>query len=153
MGLDISVYQNIRLLSTDVKEDRIRIENGEIDFTAYVIHESWEPRIKNLKNDGEYSGDCVYSEFSSGYISYSHFRSQLDNLSPLTGKGTPFNEVIDFADNEGCIDWETSAKLYRDFVDFHDKAMKTFDKALIWKYETMMESFRLGAQNGVVKFH
>lgn len=33
----------------------------------------------------------------------------------------PFYEIINFADNEGCLDYEVAAKLLKDFTEYKDK--------------------------------
>lgn len=38
--------------------------------------------------------------------------------------GKPFVELINFADNEGSFDYVIAEKLYRDFVEYKDRAVK-----------------------------
>lgn len=152
MGLDITVYQNIKLAN--------EIENSNYDFTAFVIEESWKDRIKNLEYGKHYTGIAVYS-FGYGYSSHGWFRDQLANLTQqnLTWReapctpNTPFYELINFADNEGVIDFETSKKLYEDFIAWREKAYESSDERFIDCYDEWTEIFNHAKENGVVDFH
>ena len=58
--------------------------------------------------------------------------------------GSPFEEFINFSDCEGCIDWETSAKLYQDFVDWRDRAREEYsskdynNETFLYRYDAWM---------------
>lgn len=122
MGLDISVYKKVRLCK----------EGEEADFLAFVIDDSWLFKIKNLVNKGLYRGELQKKVgLSYPYSSHMRFRVFLIHLigrdDLLIGtqinwrilpKDLPFIDLIDFADNEGCIDWETAARLYKDFAKY-----------------------------------
>lgn len=142
MGLDVRVYKNCKLTS------------GEIgDFTAEVLIPEWNDRIKNLEIGGEYTGErgCTVNHSYSGY---NKFRKKLSLLSRrISGMVTyrikpetcPFFELIEFADNQGCIDWDTAKDLYKDFV-VHEKHAKElsylaedlhfFERYQEWKHLT-----------------
>lgn len=154
MGLDITVYQKIKLATQE------EIENSNYDFTAFVIEESWKDRVKNLEYDKHYTGVPVYG-FQCAYSSHSWFRDHLANLTqqnlnwktePCT-PNTPFYELINFADNEGVIDFETSKKLYEDFISWRGKAYESNDERFINYYDEWTEIFNHAKENGVVDFH
>lgn len=156
MGLDVSVYQNIK--ETDNESDA--------DFTAFVIDENWKWKIKNLKDGANYTGDCVDNSISYAYSSHSQFRAMLlqligrtDLLKPdgrvnyeLITDDVPFFAFIDFADNEGCLDFEVSEKIYADFAEWNGKAQQTLNGFDLRRYNEWMNAFDLARKNGVVVF-
>jgi len=156
MGLSVSVYQNIK--KTDNEE--------EYDFEAYVIDEKWEHKIKNLEKGCIYSGDRVDHSISYPYSAHNRFR---ETLIKLTGRskllkvdGTidfenlptdiPFYDFIDFADNEGCLDWEISEKIYNDFKEWEERAMIFYDDFSIVRYLEWLNVFDKAKNGGVVVF-
>lgn len=130
MGLDVSVYKNIK--RTDIEDD--------VDFTAFVIDESWKYKIKNLEDGKDYEGEPCNCGVRYAYSTHNRFRETLlkiigrDDLLLEDGKidwvrvesetEMPFYELIWFADNEGCLDWEISEKLYQNFLEWKDEAVK-----------------------------
>jgi len=154
MGLDITVYQKIK------KASEKKIKEDAYDFEAFVISDCWKDRVKNLEYGQFYVGKSVGSH-STGYGSHRFFR---DNLCDVVGipktwteidgdKTKPFYELINFADNEGCLDWEVSENLYDDFVNNREKALKVFGEDNMYNYDAWTEVFRLGKDKGVVVFH
>lgn len=58
MGLDINVYNNIRVVSS--KEE----EAEDFNFRAMVYDESWNHKIKNLEKGKFYIGDSMNLEYN-----------------------------------------------------------------------------------------
>ena len=129
MGLDVALYTNISIADSD-----------EPDFIAYVNDEEFEDRIKNLINGGYYRGDRSKTSVSCGYSTHNKFRGALLNLIgryDLTNgdkpnfavinefTDIPFIELVNFADNEGCIDWQSCGELAIDFNNWYNRAQKT----------------------------
>jgi hypothetical protein len=160
MGLDIKVYQNIRL------ED----DPGIADFKAYVIDPAWKSRIKNLVDGGYYSGTCVYRGAGYSYSTHGEFRGYLLKLIRMNGlvkddgnpdysfpgfdnliKGLPFEELINFADNEGCLDWECCEKLYQDFLSTAHKVVESAG-FLEGIYHDWLQALDYARHNGVIEF-
>jgi hypothetical protein len=156
MGLAVTVYQNY-----SETED---VEN--YDFEAYVVDEDWNDRIKNLK-----VGGCYKAEKSTRTISYpctyhNDFRRLLCEMlgyeknewlieNSKINPETPFFEFFEFADNEGCMDFETSTELHKDFLIHHTKfteLYKDLGDYVLDQYELWLETFELGKENGVVVF-
>ena len=58
MGLDVSVYTDIELIeneiNTDIDYDEEFYDN--CDFQAFVIDSDWDYKIKNIVNQGFYTG-------------------------------------------------------------------------------------------------
>jgi hypothetical protein len=156
MGLLVKVYQNIKEASD--KEDYC--------FDAYVISEEWNYKIKNLKNRGLYDGDCVFKGISYPCTSHNRFREQLvkliDRMDLIKPDGTidwdnlkpdmPFYDFIDFADNEGCLDFEVSEKIYQSFKEWEVKAQFLLTGWVLDKYNEWLQAFDLSRQNGVMVF-
>lgn len=155
-GLRCKVYNNI-----EITEDE---DNS--NFVAFVIDKDWNHKIKNLQNRKSYTGDVAYRGVSYAYSSHSRFRENLirliDRPDLLDDEGKihwsflpsdiPFYDLIDFADNEGCLDWEVSAKIYSDFEKYNDKAKSEMHEYDYNIYETWMETFNSAKENGVVVF-
>jgi len=156
MGLDVTTYGNIKLAENE--------ENA--DFIAYVIDKDWEYKIKNLQADKAYNGDVIFKGVSYQYSAHNRFREKLVKLvgrnDLLDNEGKikwnelpseiPFYDFIDFADNEGCLDWEVSNIIYNDFEKYKDKAkleMNEYDYSI---YEIWLETFKTAKNNGVVVF-
>jgi len=161
MGLDIVVIENVK--KVELEEDAI--------FTAYVIDSAWEHKIKNLEQGAKYEGDIYNTGVSYPYSYHTYFRKRLLELInrhdlidandqikwEQIGKEPyfPFKELIDFADNEGCLDWETNEKLYKEFIEY-DSLAKIFedDESDFYEfYKAWREVFEIGRnKNSVVIF-
>lgn len=162
MGLAVSVFKNIKKTNDD--------EN--YDFTAYVIAPTWEHKIKNLENRAKYVGQRSEGNISYPYSSHNRFREHLLKMQGKhhllkqdgtvdwerldTEPDTPFYDLINFADNEGCLDWETNEKLFNDFKAWEGEAVKyaettyNFDE----NYKRWLNIFENGKQrDAVVVFH
>ena len=158
MGLDISVYQNIKKVITEDYE--------EFDFAAFVIDDRWLYKIKNLEKNAKYVGDIAEPEVGYSYSSHYQFRNYLCEIilerevkrfsDEELDEKMPFIELIDFADNEGCLDWEVSEKLYKDFVEYKDKAVKYLEEQnephFRDRYLDWLKVFEVAKERGVVVF-
>jgi hypothetical protein len=161
MGLDVSVYKNIK---------RTEVED-EIDFTAYVIDESWKYKIKNLEDGKHYKGEITDADVRYSYSTHNRFRETLlkiiersdlllkngriDWVRLENEKKIPFYELINFADNEGCLDFEISTILYNDFLKYKEVAVKYLanDDYTLQKYFDWLNVFENGKEaNSVVVF-
>jgi hypothetical protein len=157
MGLDVITYGNIKLAKNE----------EDADFVAYVINEKWKHKVKNLQYGKAYNGDVIFKGVSYSYSTHSRFREGLvrligrEDLLDSGGKikwnklpaEIPFYDLINFADDEGCLDWEVSSTILSDFEEYNEKAkleMNPFDYS---KYETWLETFKYAKNNGVVVFY
>ena len=140
-------------------------ESDDYSFKAYVIDPSWAFKIKNLVEDGCYKGDVINRSIGYPYSYHSKFRAGLIKLigreDLLDGDGhidwnrlpsdIPFYDFINFADNEGCLDWEVSKTIYNDFVLHADDVND--DSTFSNYYNLWLEVFRDATDNnGVVVF-
>lgn len=156
MGLDVKTYGNIKLAENE----------EDADFTAFVIDEDWKHKIKNLQDGKAYNGDVIFRGVSYPYSAHNIFREKLVKLvgreELLDSKGKikwnelpadiPFYDLIYFADNEGCLDWEVSNTIYSDFEKFNEKAKLEMNEDDYSKYETWLETFKSAKNDGVVVF-
>lgn len=157
MGLDVKTYGNIKLAENE----------EDYAFTAFVIDEDWKHKIKNLQDGKAYNGDVVFRGVSYPYSEHNRFREMLVKLVDRTdlletyGKikwdelpsDIPFYALIDFADNEGCLDWEISETIYSDFEKYNEKAKAELDEYNYSRYEIWMKTFEAAKNNqGVVVF-
>ena len=156
MGLAVRVYKNIK----ETNEE-------EFDFIAFTL-EGFENRVKNLKWNANYKGNCIGCFIQYPYSAHTYFR---DILAELIGKKKdfwrdleseeevysnnselPFYELFDFADNEGCIDFESCNNLYTDFENYESLAKEKFNSKDFERYSNWKNAFFAAKDNGVVVF-
>ena len=155
MGLSVSVYTNVK-----------PCENEDFDFVAYVLADRWRHKVKNLEYDGSYIG-VNHRIIDSSYSSHSRFREYLVSLFSLGGlqnekgeiiwenltEGMPFIDLIDFADSEGCLDWETASRLLNDFNKFSAKNADNLNHVMKERYESWHRAVKMAAdEKGVIVF-
>lgn len=156
MGLDISVYKNLKLVAL---KDEYEGEYDDIDICVFVLDPDWEDRIKNFKQ-GFYEAEFIHQGPTTAYSRHGVFRRQLCAVSNVQiedvweGKHNdiPFYEIIDFADNEGALDYEVAEKLYNDFINNREKFSELED-GFMNKYDEWTETCKVAADNkGVIIF-
>ncbi|MGL6217484.1 MAG: hypothetical protein ACRC36_05570 [Lacrimispora sphenoides] len=158
MGLDITAFKKLK-----------KVETPEVDKYGYPIGDNqWCPGESMVWSEQEFPGrgkgiepwcvytwgDIVHTRIGS-YSSYNGWRDVLEEFR--TNKD--FEELIEFADNEGVIGYVVAEKLAKDFEKNLDKAKKFsdnldnygegwFNKYLLWK-----EIFEFASDEGAVDFH
>lgn len=159
MGLDITAYKNLK-----------KVENPELDEEGFPVNwdseymagasmdwsESvWPKRGEGLDANAVYTYDDSFGFRAGSYGGYNVWRSQLEQF-----KGNEaFQELIDFADNEGVIGSVVSKKLYNDFVANEKEAiefavnMGATGDYWIEKYHDWKKAFEYAQDNGCVDFH
>lgn len=157
MGLSVTVYKNIKETTNP----------EEADFKAYVIDEAWDWKIRNLKKDAYYTGTPIARTISYPYSTHNRFREELiklmDRYDLIKGDGTikwdliptdlPFEPFINFADNEGVLDFEVSELLYDNFKRFEKLAEEKLAERYLEYYKEWLRTFKLAKNNGVVVFN
>lgn len=158
MGLSVRVYSNIELCSED---------DDNCCFVAYVLDDKWLHKIKNLEQDKCYTGKCICNKIDYAYSTHNRFREALLKLIGRIdlldanekvifkelNSTIPFYEFIDFADNEGCLDWEISEKILLDFESFMPDAIKKLTPYWLSYYKDWRITFNAAAKKkGVVVF-
>ena len=156
MGLDVHVFKNITKSN----------DEDACGFVAFVVSERWNHKIRNLDLNARYTGDVADESISCAYGYHSRFRESLikligrDDLLKEDGTinwailpcGIPFYDFIDFADNEGCLDWETSKHIYNDFKNFESKAKDFYNDFQFDFYQKWLNIFKTAQNKGVVVF-
>lgn len=157
MGLDVSVYTDVEICCEE-----------DVCFEAYVIDDRWEHKIKNLLRSACYKGDIVPDvEVRYSYSTHGEFREYLvkltgsNHLLDENGKiiwaeipaKIPFIDLIDFADNEGCLDWETAKRLLIDFNKYQSKNEDSNNEYMKSKYKDWHNVVKAASNKGVIVFH
>lgn len=162
MGLVITAFERVELVSTDVKseEDPSRDKGLVLLYPNQDFPAQADGLVKGIYR---FRGRTVDVSCGS-YHSYDFGRKLLAKMvgRDLEGpwKGTdaadvPFYELLNFADNEGVIGPKTSAKLATDF-DAHAAGAATWhnDAWTAW-YGKLREAFHVASESGAgaVEFH
>lgn len=129
MGLDITARKNLKV-----------VEKPELDEDGYPVNweTEWQPgasmewseecfpgRGEGVEPKAVYTWEDDYGFRAGSYSGYNWWRSKLEEFA----EGDSFQELINFADNEGVIGPVVSKKLYKDFIENHERAVE-FDKTL-----------------------
>ena len=158
MGLDITAYKNLEVVEKPVFDEFGDLENWETQWkpgTSMEWSEEHFPgRGEGIDSTKVYTWEKEYHFRAGSYFGYNLWRSKLKEFA----EGDSFQELINFADNEGVIGYIVSKKLYKDFVENHERAIE-FDKTLgeeeywINKYKEWEKAFEIATDNGAVVFH
>lgn len=158
MGLDISAYKQLAV-----------VPNPELDEDGYPVNDDqeWIPGESMVWSETHFPGrgegidaKTVYSyadtlSFRAG--SYSGYNTWRRTLEQFKGE-VAFQELIDFADNEGVIGYVVAKKLANDFVQYETEA-KTYTASLgeygqYWfgLYQEWKDAMIFASDNGAVEF-
>ncbi|MEE9374515.1 MAG: hypothetical protein V3V00_15780 [Saprospiraceae bacterium] len=167
MGLDITAYRNIKLISQTVtQEEYEKLYWNELSFYSFISND-FKGRAKDIHDKSAYSSDEAYSFGAGSYSGYGRWRKWLcenilgappiviwDNYDHYVENKKPFIELIYFSDCEGIIGTEVSKKLYADFKEYENKIPKSneHDEHMHTMYMEWLECFRLASNNGCVVF-
>lgn len=176
MGLDCTAYS--KAVVTEHRVDEWCDVDGHEQAFAY---KGFEASFRGLADaeltfSGEFIGGRCYDirqatrfAFCAGsYGGYNAFRTRLAKVflevdprevwnRPGKYAELPFFELINFADNEGCIGPEAALDLYGDFVAHRDAwraacADDTYSIDLD-RYENWLKACELAADSGFIDFH
>ena len=157
MGLDITAYRKLEVVENPVFDEDGVLENWDSEFQpgdSMKWSETHFPgRGEGIDPDKVYRYEEEFSFRAGGYGGYNRWRSQLGDF-----KGdVAFQELINFADNEGVIGPVVSRKLAADFIK-HEAEAKVFAKNLddgeYWlaRYAEWKHAFEVAADDGAVNF-
>lgn len=159
MGLDITAYRKLEIVATPKNDEHGKWDNCEREWRP---GESMEWSEKHFPGRGEgidphevYTWKEQFSFHAGSYSGYGWWRSKLEEF-----KGdVAFQELIDFADNEGVIGFVVSKKLAGDFAK-HEESAVEFSKTLgengkSWLdlYSSWKVAFEMALDNGAIEFH
>lgn len=158
MGLDITAYKNLKVVANPELD-----EDGELlDYDT-----QWKPgasmewseecfpgRGEGIEPQKVYTWEEEFDFGAGSYSGYNRWRSTLESFAIEN----QFQELINFADNEGVIGFVVSKKLAKDFVENEERAIefsKTINDGEWWinKYTDWKEAFEMASENGAVDFH
>lgn len=157
MGLDITAYRKLRkadnpILDEDGYPDDYKkqwLPGASMDWSESV----WKGKGSPVDSKTVYEWENSFEFRAGSYSGYNRWRSNLEKF-----KGdVAFQELIDFADNEGVIGGVLSKKLFNDFKRYYDEAKRYSeeikDEWFIEKYKDWMKAFEYASDNGAVDFH
>lgn len=158
MGLDISAYRKLEVVENPVFDEDGSLENWDSEFqpgdSMRWSEEHFPGRGEGIDPDKVYKFVEEYSFRAGGYGGYNWWRSKLEAF-----KGNEaFQELINFADNEGVIGPVVSKKLAKDFVKYESEAIaysETLENnAEYWleNYYRWKKAFEFASENGAVNF-
>ncbi|UZD74736.1 hypothetical protein OM992_03295 [Bacillus siamensis] len=117
--------------------------------------EHFPGRGEGVDPDKFYTSEESFSFRAGSYSGYGWWRRKLEEF-----KGdTAFQELINFADNEGTIGPVVSKKLAKDFNEHADAAREYArtlgDAGEVWLYlyGDWKKAFEMASENGAVNFH
>ena len=120
MGLDITVYENLKIVKDPQLDENGVILNWKTEWQPGSGME-WSEKYFPGRGEG-ISPKSVYTwensmDFRAGsYSSYNLWRDELEQFARSQVDKNLFIELIDFADNEGVIGPIVSKKLLKDFA-------------------------------------
>lgn len=163
MGLDVTAYSQLKredeANGDDYRKDRCDIYQSSIEFAE----RHWPGRADGLKSGrysfgdrldfraGSYSGYGEWRHWLARLVGWKDARDCWENGSP----GSPFYELINFADNEGVLGSQVCAKLAKDFAHWQPKAEATTEDP-DWNiplFNKWKEACELAADGGAIDFH
>lgn len=158
MGLDITAYRKLKVVKNPVLDKDGDLVNWETEWQPGGSMEWSEKhfpgRGQGIEPQAVYTWKDSFGFRASSYSGYNWWRSKLEEFA---GENQ-FQELINFADNEGVIGPVVSKKLYKDFTENYERAVE-FDKTLgegkrwINQYENWKKAFEMAADNGAIDFH
>ena len=172
MGLDVSYFERVEFVKDSADREYDGYDEGLRRLYPFPDNAELATRADGLAS-GWYRIEGESGDFLAGsYNGYNRWREQLakmaHNATPEeiwkdqeAWRGKAFFELIHFADNEGCIGPQTSAKLARDFAEHQERA-EAFAKTLpgpldgkwfIDKYNRWRKAFETARHGGAVMFH
>jgi len=181
MGLDITYCSNIKNINVVLDENDEDYDSKQDDAYDNSCFRAWNEyfpyQFGDLVHKAYYDGSDCGDLCAGSYSGYGSWRRQLSNivgyesieyvwndfnnqirkqklykLSDVEYKLSPFYELLWFSDCEGTICSSVCKKLYKDFLEYDEKAIKE-DKYFYKKYKEWTEAFRVASDNGAVSFH
>jgi len=164
MGFDIAYFTNAKPIELPYDVKDAAAWSRENCAIQYYTLEGQEARLEGLPA-GWVTADFVDGFRAGSYSGYNRWRRLLSKSvlgadadevweNPRRFDGKPFVELIDFADNEGCIGPIISAKLAKDFQGQRNAFAKAdgveeYDLSL---YDNWAKAFVTVAGTGIILF-
>lgn len=174
MGLDIRAFNKLEKCQLQSSEAYERYNNCvELTPKDFIFDQSSGLEGYYLYNGeyltfraGAYSSYVKWRKMLSEMIGYPDIEKLWDSvnrditigeiLEEKSAINSPFIELICFSDCEGFIGPKVSKKLYKDFVDYRQKAFEysASKKNSDWLslYDDFLKAFKIASNNGCVEF-
>lgn len=177
MGLDIAIYQNLKMAKgNEAFDDKGELKWDE-NWVQFYVNPDFPGRANEIEDGKAYKGEYVNRFRAGSYGGYGVWRNTLAQLAGYPefeyddeftnskrkshaaygwyhpDEKLPFIELINFTDCEGVIGAEICAKLAKDFAEFQEKADQHKDDYFTKKYGAWRRAFEAASKNGVVEFH
>lgn len=162
MGLDVSAYRRLACC------EGVSIERAIDEYDTYFHPASmrwseshWPGRAEGLDAQAVYTFAEEFCFSAGSYSEHNEWRRELATLAGYASlddawinpdPAKPFNELLDFADNEGVIGPIVSAKLARDFAA-HQVYADQRGGLFAERYARWRKAFETAADGGAVDFH
>lgn len=173
MGLDIRAYSKLTRITDGQDDDEWESRFDYHTHARLWVNNEFPGRADGIIHKAVYRTDGETFKFRAGsYSGYNRWREWLCRFAFDVPCETlwsdypayaskPFAELINFADNEGVIGPECSAKLAKDFDAYADAAWQWAAKTLTGQdveyfrqsYASWRKAFTLAADGGAVDFH
>lgn len=157
MGLDINAYG--RCTPIGVTFDA----HGEVEQPRTVkpyVNPDFPAQADGIISNIWYQYETCMTFGAGSYPSYGAWRRELAKIGGYDQKDVwegriaegPFVELVNFADNEGVLGPETSAKLARDFEDRMERARNMMDGDDFRLYGKWLKALTMAADGGLINF-
>lgn len=159
MGLDITAYRKLKVVENPIFDEDGDLFNWDSEWKPGASMD-WSERhfpgrAEGIDSKTVYEYEDSYDFRAGSYSGYGVWRSELKRFNG----NIAFQELINFADNEGVIGYVVAKKLAKDFSD-HEAEAKEFAKTLgdngewwLAKYYDWKKAFEMASDNGAVGFH
>jgi hypothetical protein len=167
MGLDITAYRKL----TPAPDAKVDEDGCPVDDAVWRAYRNPNFRGRDAGLVGDlFTYESSFSFHAGSYGGYNAWREELAQLAgyepvldtryrpnpqasigALSASGGPFWELICFADNEGVIGPEVSAKLAGNFAEYAERAGE--HGYFAEKYRDWRKAFEMAAGGGAVDFH
>lgn len=179
MGLDITAYSNLKVVTAeehDAKDEDWCEEGDHVTAFADAVFprsfrglEGWDlteighgfrgglcyatgERTETIRfRAGSYGGYGMWRRDLAEFVGHDlegDYWGTTDDLENL-----PFYELLNFADNEGCIGPEAAKDLLADFQTHGERYRATHDDYFVAKYDDWTRACELASQDGLISFH
>ena len=157
MGLDITAYRKLKVVTNPQIDEDGELINWDTEWKPGASmdwsEENFPGRGEGIDSEKVYTWEEEYGFRAGSYSGYNRWRSELEEFAI----DNSFQELINFADNEGVIGTVVSKKLVKDFIENEERAIE-YDLALgennwwINQYRKWKKAFEMAADDGAINF-
>jgi hypothetical protein len=168
MGLDITAFRQL----TPTPDVALDSYGAPVEWEKYWrphaiawAEKHWPGRAEGVTEGTIYAAAETMNFRAGSYGGYNEWRHWLARVMGYASAqdfwnrapaGSPFYELINFADNEGVIGPVVAAKLAQDFAENERRAEECAEGSQPFymdRYRTWKRAFEMAADGGAVDFH